>query len=1486
MPINDRLLEHELLSLSQGTNLKYTRHENISTYGIVTSARGGNPSVSTVEFEPKESGCVANVRRSSRMNRALRVHESQSSVTDKAGHESFPLTGGFFCSPKTTTRKGNSDIITTVLEGTVGNLIQDWCSGFDARILLLGQRGCGKSTFAFGSPAMETPCVSLFAVRKCLDTLSSTGSLSVSLWSHDKNGNLSDLLGNQAANTTDLLGKDRGMKRSMASTLRLTTVSVRTEDEAREVICAGLQASGNFSSEHKVLLSCPGEVHVTLRLLRTACSNENISESSLLVFDAVGSSTSGTPSSLLSRLPRQLNSQSISSFSLHYTGLRRLIINSSDVQGRGQVMSAAKNNVSASLIKYPKAAGILNFPDFRWDTSDNNPFGPGLSRLGEIISLAPPFCAEGPMAHFLAPILSSDLCGKRGALVSVLGVVSTDDGDINETVETLNLLSQANKVSTSALRYDATLDSKLTYLESGVVFMPPVTLQAWGEILVKPNFNGSLIKPKYDAVPYTIPVFISSMDLQPLLDNVVLPASTEKNKKSEQPDSADSGDTNVALPLFPAINDTSFMAALRQKSNLSPLIPSLSQSPLPAFCGHPSLFLELKHAAYPRPNSFVFQEAGNASKLEHGALLNAPAIIVNSSFSSIGVQAGLLPPPSVRVNSDAPSIFVVNSNTTSSRIYSDDPFNRVNSDAPSACVNSDALFVRVNNDITSTHVYCDASSVKVNSGASCVCANSDSKGIAVEKKTHKEVFDIPKQAPLDIASAPICQRAVGVHHQYHNWTFDKGSIFNSGPDFVSPPPLLAPPPSPPQPTRLSSEFTPYVLEKVLPSNNEESDLRSNGDLPVTISSTERGRRRQVNTDIENNPGLPIVSLAATLLPRRSRPVRSLPSRPPKVASLAQARFLIRCLEESPSARLSPPPKKEKFHKRHPSAPPSLAKSFGRMGHERIPVSKHAEQARLILHSPLSTIPMEMALTRVITPLSPKLLKSSCESEGGTESEEASSSGEDGREAIAAPVFSDSSPFPMSEDLFRTVMTESATSPSVSPVFSTQTQTETLPLPTVCHVEVQTVSLDSFVLLDSTASSLPPLPPLNFVNTAIQTEPVLQSTQKDTPPLSPILSSAPKPLDLSSTFPPPQLPSTPCRASPPPLRHTPGKDAPYFPDSPSGPLRPIHPPQISSFPARSPRQENAPSRGSVLLSASPNVYNSPVLPSLENIPPLSFSDACVGANVVDKIDSPSKSETKEFSLCLPFHAVRALASADEMLATKNKELKASQTRVNKLEDIVLDLSGRLTGVIAALRSFTVLDGETDCRDFTGEVVTGQLHGTQTNGPVESDFVVNAPTSNSNALFDPITSPSAMKSLAAAANGFAKKLRCTLSLSAAPSPLSSDPLTPSPSPGLNYRAGFFTPGLAGEGVTSQISSFVTSNESVVIKGAELASLAQTVRVAECLLNGGLGVLRGQLKESRHRCAQLQFKLEALEPELRRVALYKRFAETALRRVEHPK
>ena len=55
---------------------------------------------------------------------------------------------------------------------------------------------------------------------------------------------------------------------------------------------------------------------------------------------------------------------------------------------------------------------------------------------------------------------------------------------------------------------------------------------------------------------------------------------------------------------------------------------------------------------------------------------------------------------------------------------------------------------------------------------------------------------------------------------------------------------------------------------------------------------------------------------------------------------------------------------------------------------------------------------------------------------------------------------------------------------------------------------------------------------------------------------------------------------------------------------------------------------------------------------------------------------------------------------------------------------------------------------------------------------------------------------------------------------------------------------------------------------------------MRVAEGLLSGGLGVLRGQLSESRQRIARLQLELVTSEPVFRKVALYKRSAEAALR------
>jgi len=58
---------------------------------------------------------------------------------------------------------------------------------------------------------------------------------------------------------------------------------------------------------------------------------------------------------------------------------------------------------------------------------------------------------------------------------------------------------------------------------------------------------------------------------------------------------------------------------------------------------------------------------------------------------------------------------------------------------------------------------------------------------------------------------------------------------------------------------------------------------------------------------------------------------------------------------------------------------------------------------------------------------------------------------------------------------------------------------------------------------------------------------------------------------------------------------------------------------------------------------------------------------------------------------------------------------------------------------------------------------------------------------------------------------------------------------------------------------------------------ASLGKVVKEAEGLLRGGLRVLKKQLHVNRCRSEQLQRELDAAEPELRKVALYKRSAET---------
>jgi len=97
------------------------------------------------------------------------------------------------------------------------------------------------------------------------------------------------------------------------------------------------------------------------------------------------------------------------------------------------------------------------------------------------------------------------------------------------------------------------------------------------------------------------------------------------------------------------------------------------------------------------------------------------------------------------------------------------------------------------------------------------------------------------------------------------------------------------------------------------------------------------------------------------------------------------------------------------------------------------------------------------------------------------------------------------------------------------------------------------------------------------------------------------------------------------------------------------------------------------------------------------------------------------------------------------------------------------------------------------------------------------------------------------------------------------LRPDPRAPSsiPSP----------PALLGEDAPSPSTMGGGHEESALLR----ASLGKVVKEAEGLLRGGLRVLKKQLHVNRCRSEQLQRELDAAEPELRKVALYKRSAET---------
>ena len=453
-----------------------TRCVSCEIAALVSSSRAGPsappPSSGAIVISTRDAHFSVRVTLGNELRAALRVKgDASEHVVDAAAFWVAPGVAADITSGPSASRDAAGAVALAV-----GPLLDDWVAGFSCALLLVGQRGCGRSTLAWGGVGAARPSIASAAVRAALRSLRgrsargaiiSRGRVVLSMWSVDGSGRAQDLFNVDGSGRA----QDLCTVNSRAGGVVLNRVAVSSEDDARALVARGYSVAA-CSDAHIML-------RAAIELADETGSGRFSAASELTLIDAAGSVSSGGPASVMARIKdSDLNGGTAKNAAMiarargarnDYTGLARLLHDIARTQPGGPARAdAAARLIEAQTARAASGGNVAPSvapPLFRIDASQNDLHGEGLPEL--------PPRARAPADGGLAREISS-LVG-AGTLLRVIGVISSDATDAAESEATLRLLTSAARVTIRAVRAGSaevnnSNGARLRALEATIIF--------------------------------------------------------------------------------------------------------------------------------------------------------------------------------------------------------------------------------------------------------------------------------------------------------------------------------------------------------------------------------------------------------------------------------------------------------------------------------------------------------------------------------------------------------------------------------------------------------------------------------------------------------------------------------------------------------------------------------------------------------------------------------------------------------------------------------------------------------------------------------------------------------------------------------------------------------------------------------------------------------------------------------------------------------